>query len=852
MNVRGLVAAGVGGVLFIACALRAASQQEASPTNRDAPLARSESTAATISVLEVVGLRRISPGAVTAQISSRAGERFDLRRVESDVKALGRLGWFSDIRVETEPAPEPGPLTRGTGRYTRLVFVVKELPFLTKIDCSGSQLLSAGQIERLLAEKQVTPKLGEPAAPENLARAARVIRGALAELGHPQAQVSVEPEKTASGTVRVRFVIHDGPHIPVGRVEFEGQTGVSEKLLQREMHRTAPSALFGSWRGKGAFTREGFEGDRARILAYCQNHGFPEARIGNARTEVHEKNSSRWLLWKRGKPAKRLSVIVPMEAGPFYRVESVNIEHDLIQVSGKRGAKLLAFSQTQPGGAYSAKAVEDLRHAWATAIQPKRPPQGGGTARTVEASREFDPRAHRVYVRIDFSDAPPYMVRRIAFLGLHRFSDRYMRRRIGLEEGRPFDEHALEAGLARLARTGYFHQIKKEDIQVRTDDVTRTAEVTIRVSEAGQQRALFSGEQGQFGSTLGVAYSLFDLLQREEMLSARIDAGPESLQVALGLLMESFLGSRSSLAFSIFNNILRPRLTSSVKGPFYSSLSEGLNSSWGYTLTESDSVAVNYTRSRTKTEYALALPAPLTNTLGSSVTAQTTSSAVGVGWTHDTGSERISAANSVSGGWLDGTENVLRSSEEYAQIFADPVFHRQNAWAFRTTFSGAGSYSGDMPLYARLFSGDAEVRGFSPGELGPYAIVPSASASSGNQTYTALPAGANVVTAANVEYRFPLTNTLHGAGFFDLGSGWMLPNWLGPTRPTLLDSTNGVLHGSLGFELRWTMPGLEVPVRAYLAVNVMRLNRFLALPDGTLFHAHNRLLAFGWALGNLF
>jgi hypothetical protein len=41
-------------------------------------------------------------------------------------------------------------------------------------------------------------------------------------------------------------------------------------------------------------------------------------------------------------------------------------------------------------------------------------------------------------------------------------------------------------------------------------------------------------------------------------------------------------------------------------------------------------------------------------------------------------------------------------------------------------------------------------------------------------------------------------------------------------------------------------------VRGYYAVNVLRLNRFLALSGGSVFHAHNRFSAFGWALGTLF
>jgi hypothetical protein len=60
------------------------------------------------------------------------------------------------------------------------------------------------------------------------------------------------------------------------------------------------------------------------------------------------------------------------------------------------------------------------------------------------------------------------------------------------------------------------------------------------------------------------------------------------------------------------------------------------------------------------------------------------------------------------------------------------------------------------------------------------------------------------------------------------------------------------LHGSFGLELRWTIPEIQVPVRAYVSINVLRLNKFLSLPDGSLLHAHDKLFSLGWALGNLF
>src|SRR5208282_3372127 len=104
-----------------------------------------------IDELEIVGLRRIADEAVRAQISSRSGARLDLLHVEADAKTLGRLGWFDEISVETQPAMELPPSMHATQRV-RLVFRVVELPYLTKVEYTGSRLLSTTQIEKLLGE----------------------------------------------------------------------------------------------------------------------------------------------------------------------------------------------------------------------------------------------------------------------------------------------------------------------------------------------------------------------------------------------------------------------------------------------------------------------------------------------------------------------------------------------------------------------------------------------------------------------------------------------------------------------------------------------------------------------------
>jgi len=801
--------------------------------------------------LRFTGLRRIAPAAVAVQIASHPGDPFDSAIIDKDVRTLARLGWFESIQVEALYSTAPFPLTPEHSKRVTLIFHLREFPVLSKLEYSSSRLLSPNQIEKILEERKLTPQLGKPADPAALQRIAFAIRTGLNELGHPDAGVRITRLESGNATVRVRFDINDGPLLRVRRVTFEGHPQFSTKLLHAQMRNIAPWKPLASWRGKNAFTRDAFEFDRQRILTYYQDHGFPEARVGVAQVAISKEASLRWLPWPHKSAAAGLTVSIPVEAGPLYHFKSIAATHALQQAAKGRAPLPRTLFGPDSERPYSQDEIDKLRRLWMARIQIRSRELNSPPSPPVEVIKTFDPEVRTARVTFDLSDSPPYIVQRIEFLGLHKFSDRYVRRRILLREGHAVDEPALEAGLLRLARTGYFKPIHKEDIHFQLDESTHTAKVSIRLQEIGQQRATLSGGTGQFGSTLGIAYTVFDLLNREELLSAQLDGGPESLQVVLSLAKEGIFGTRASLAFSVFNNVIRPRFATSAKGPFFTSHTEGISIPWTYPLTDSDLLGVNFVLSRATSEYPLGTSPGLTGLPPLDVRSQLSSHSLGIGWAHDTGNERFSFSNSASGGWLGGGVNLVRSSAEYSRVFRDPFFAPTNAWAFRTTFSGAASYRGDMPFYARFFSADELVRGLRPGELGPYAHTLTA-AGSGATIPSASPAGANLLSAANAEYRIPLGGGAQAASFFDLGSGMLLPNWLGPTRPLLLSATNGALHGSAGIELRWTVPGVQVPVRAYYAVNVLRLDRFISLSDKSRFFAHNRFSAFGWGLGSLF
>jgi len=805
---------------------------------------------ALIDEIKFFGLHRIPAATAMSRLSIYPGQEFDPAQIAADVHLLSHAGWFEDVSVEAAPSSHLLKSTDGS-YYLQLQFHVTEYPYLSAIAFTGSKLLSQQQIKKLLDDNHLFPQLGAPADPVQLHRAALAIQSELASAGHPEAQTAIKQQTLPGQRAKIEFQIRDGPHLPVTQISFSGDPQVPANLLRKQMRQVAPDAWFAGLRNKNVYTPEKCDQDRANLLSYLQNHGFPQARVGAPRVTVVNAFSNPSSPWRFRPVQPGLTVAMPIDSGNFYRFRAPEISAPLQQrLNALRKGNLLS-PELNSGRPFSEHAVESLRRDLEVRLHRNLRRQQGTGAYRLRATSAFDYTTHIATVKFDLDPTPPYTVRRLDFRGNQRFPDKYLRRRIPLSEGHPLDEYAIEGGLARLARTGYFQPFKKEDVQIIPHAADHSADVIIHVHEKGKQRITFSGGRQQFGSTAGIAYTVFNLLGLDEFLSTQFDGGPESLQLAISFAKEGFLGSRGTLALSAFDTFIRPRLTPGVQGPFQRSQSQGVNLGWTYAASDVDAVAVNFGISRSVTEYMVNQPANGANPQPIDLQSKTSSHSFGIGWTHGTGAQIIQMSDSVSGGWLGGDENLLKSKAEYGQIFPDELFNHRNAWAFRTTVSAAGSYKGDMPLYARFFSGDDFVRGLRPGELGPYQTL-TAGSPSGATTYSAAPTGANLIAASNLEYRVPLTHTIEAATFLDAGSGFLLTNWLGPTRPALIQSTNGLIHSTTGFELRWTLPILGAPVRINYSFNLLRLNRILLQPDGSLTRLHDPLGALGWGLGPFF
>jgi len=801
------------------------------PFSARASLAQADASlpAGIIERIEFHGLRRISPAALRAQIGSRAGDPLDPARIERDVRALDRLGWFDSIAVEAQPVS-------ADGESLRLIFRLAERPFLAEAEFRGARVLSQESIAALLAAKGIKLKTAAPANRAELRRGAHAIEEELAELGHPRAHVRLRLEEAPGGAMRARFEIDDGPRIRVARVAFTGNRGVSDRALRRQMRHIVPGAVFAGLRHKTVYTPERLSEDLDRLQNFYRNHGYAEARIGAPRVEEVEPGA--------------FEVLIPVEEGPFYRLAGVEIAGVTPET---RAAFAPALRRLAPPAPYSQEKLERAREELARLAARQAAP-GQGARPAVELLPQFDRAAGIARATLRVRESDVYTVRRIEFAGDHRFSDRYYRRRIALKEGEPFDPQKLEQGLERLARSGFVKPPTARDVRVNLDEAARAADITIRFDEIGRQRiSLVGGASGQVNA-LGLVYNVFDLFGGEELLTTHLEGGLESLDLLLGVAKEAVFGTRASLGLSLYRNVIRPRIeTRTGRQRLFTSSSSGLGLAWDYPLTPRDTLGAKYDLSQTATRASLgALPQPIAGLPAARPGARESARTVRLEWTHGDAAARFDAASSVSGGALGGDERLVGASLDSSRVLPDPLSDSRNSWALRGHVEGVSAYGGrQLPLQDRLFAGRQVLRGFGTGELGPYALVETQNAA-GRPAFVARPAGADLIAAFNGEYRVPLDRRFQAAGFFDTGSGWLVPNWLGANKPAVLRGTNGVLRASTGVEARFTLPVVNRTLRFDYAANPLRLARALVLPDGTAFRAPDRRATFAWALGSLF
>jgi outer membrane protein insertion porin family len=194
------------------------------------------------------------------RFSTRAGQPFDPKLVEDDVRALNRSGRFIDIKPKYQRVPDG----------IVVIFQVVERPTIRSVKYVGWKKIKPKQLA-----KESELKAGDALDPHMIEDARRRIEDMYREKGFAKASVTAV-EGTQPGAREVVFLINEGNKQRVWWTHFEGNTIASAGRLRTQIQ--SKPGIF--WFLGGYVDSRKIEEDLDRLTAYYRRLGFFQAKVG--------------------------------------------------------------------------------------------------------------------------------------------------------------------------------------------------------------------------------------------------------------------------------------------------------------------------------------------------------------------------------------------------------------------------------------------------------------------------------------------------------------------------------------------------------------------------------------------
>jgi outer membrane protein insertion porin family len=756
----------------------------------------------TVAGVDITGNRFVQKETLLYYVSTKPGEQYDELRLRDDYRRLWDTGFLNDLVLDVRDSP----------RGKLVVFRVNERPRVQIVDYRGSKALTTSSIEDKLKEKDAQLRIDSFYEAGKAKRVEEIIREMLAEKGRPFATVTHESKNVGLAGTQVSFIIDDGPKARVRAIDFTGNTVFSDGDLKGAMKKVKEKGFFNlSWlSGKSTWSEDKWEEDVTSLQDHYLDRGYVTATIGRPQLTYTDDEAG---LFKK-KPVKWIDITVPVVEGERYRVGKV--EFAGMNVLDPDAVRTLFKLET--GDVYSEKKIEKgyekLRDVYGSL---------GYFQWTGSTLRKPDPQDKVVDVTLQMEEDKQYFVGRIDFTGNDTTRDKVVRREVYLNEGEVFNTEMLKLSIKRINQLGYFKPMEGAPELGPSDLGENKLDVTFELEEQNRNQFTFgAGVSGLEGTFVNASFSTSNFLGLGETFQVYAQSGSRTRNYQVSLT-EPYLFDRPitagidlfsrRLTYETYDN--RPGHTrESTGGSALFGLPLGRFSRFftSYSYEVIDITGVNATKPSSLPQpgqpivpfydpFALGgpgvqresrlTPSIVHNTVDNPFTPRS-----GLKWT---------TSLALVGGPLGGTVDYLKPEMELV-LYVPHL--RKTAFGARLMGAYLRPFGDGQPLRDQRFllGGETQLRGFDVQRVAP--------------VVDGYLVGGNKYLLFNAEYYYDVAGPLRALAFFDAGQAWL--------EGQNLDL--GELRTSLGVELRFVMPVLNVPFRLIHAWN---LNRDAFHPDKT-------------------
>jgi outer membrane protein insertion porin family len=744
-----------------------------------------------------------------------------------------------------------------------VIYNLEERQRIKIVDYIGSDKVEQGAIEEEMKKQGIHLNLDSFIDQGLIRRVTGIVRQVYAEKGYQFAEVKPSVKELPGGPklVHLTFNIDAGPKVRIRDVEFLGNSKVSDGKLEKQMKENNSGGFFSFITGGGTFKEDKFEEDADKIIEYYRKEGFITARVGQPELKILEDENDGNTRW--------VQLMVPITEGNRYRVGNFTFEGNTIV----KGENLRPFFKLEEGDYYNEekirKGLDKAREVYGaggyyefTAYPDLAPrdapkeaandPSGPPAPAPAAANASSGPPIVDVTMRVQ--EGKQYFVNRITFHGNTTTRDNVIRREMRLVEANVFNTEALKYSVRRLNQLGYFKALEGDAIKVeKTPGVDNKVDVDLTFEEQNRNQLTFGAGVSQFEGFFGqLSFQTSNFLGRGETFTISAQQGSRAKNYQLAFT-EPFLFDRPMTAgIDLFNREFE------YIG-LYTQASSGGNFVYGFQVQDFGRMFINYSFESIRVkDLNPAFRDPrvlqgnplLQESLLLGAGGRRTVSKIGPTYVYNTVNDpifpstgkRLTLSMDLAG--LGGNTKFYNPRAEWIGYFQHT---RRTSFGFRAQGEYIASYGNTvaLPIFEKLFmGGEYSIRGFDLRTVGP------------RDPFSGVVVGGNKSLLFNAEYLITIAGPVRLVLFADAGQVrdvgekfvWKesVFETRQPTPPeiTLVDPFASVgltdpnnpplplervkvgelsaFKSSIGAEIRFFMPVLNVPFRLIFAMNPSR------------------------------
>lgn len=666
------------------------------------------------------GPETISRERILAQIRTKVGQDYSANIVEQDIRTLFGTGQVENVRIFGQP--------QGDG--VKVIIAVQTRAVVNEIEIDGATRISAKALRR-----RIKLKVNEPANDAELAKARQEIIDAYRAKGFNDIDVQFRIDTNEQrATSRIVFTINEGEKGTVSRVQFEGNTAFSDRVLRKQM-KTKPKTLIAFLDKSGRLDEAQLQQDLDAVREHYQNAGYIDVEIRDVR---------------RDRGDGRMNLVIAIDEGPKYTVGKVVFKGNT-KANEERLRRVLKLKE---GGVYSPKTVREDAKTIADAY-------GAGGYVDLAITPQGTPAGpNRIDVTYVIEEGERSFVQRINIVGNTRTKDKVIRREVLIAPGDVYNTVRVETSRKRLDNLGYFSKVETYPDET---GVTGRRDLVVEVEEKRTGSLNFGAGFSTVDSIVGfveLTQGNFDLMNwpnftgAGQKFRARVQYGSRRKDIVFSLTEPYFLDRRLSVGGEVFYR----------EADFLSSVYDQRN--YGFALNVRKPLGrFMYVSTEYRLENVEIFDLPPTASEDLDIEEGTrTKSAITSSWVFDTRDnpfltrkgQRVSVTPQIAGGFLGGNTQVYGFNIEGSQYFHLPY---DMILLFNAQVANVDSWGDEdrVPIFERLFlGGPNDLRGFDFRDVSP-------------KDEDGEPLGGRSMGRATVELTYPVIPKVRAAVFYDTG-----------------------------------------------------------------------------------